>query len=99
VNCIDSRAFDKSHSVWHSDDFSLLKTDGTEFKGGKEAWVSVAELFRPFTSHLHQPIYACCTETKYGYEMLAQAWILQTSQELRLWESKNTRMPRAKNGT
>jgi hypothetical protein len=45
VNCIDSRAFDKPHSVWHSDDFSLLKTDGTEIKGGKEAWASVGELF------------------------------------------------------
>ena len=75
VNCIDSRAFDKPYSVWHSDDFSLLKTDGTEIKGGKEAWASVGELFAPFTSHLHQPMYACCTETKNGYEMLAQAWI------------------------
>lgn len=75
VNCIDSRAFDQPHSVWHSDDFSLLKTDGTEIKGAKEAWANTAEIFAPFTSHLHQPFYLCCTETKYGYEMLGQAWV------------------------
>lgn len=74
-NCIDNRSFDKPHSDWHSDDYSLLKSDGTEIKGGKDAWAGVGATYAPFTGHHHQPFFLSCIETEYGYEMIGQAWV------------------------
>jgi hypothetical protein len=74
-NCVDTRSFDTPYSDWHSDDYSLLKLDGTEIKGGKDAWAGVGATYAPFTGHHHQPIFVSCIKTAYGYEMIGQAWV------------------------
>lgn len=75
-NAIDSRKFDAPHSDWHSDNYSYLKSDGTDIKsGGKDAWAGVGATYAPFTAHIHQPLFLMCIETDYGYEMQGQAWV------------------------
>jgi len=75
INCIDNKSFDKPYSDWHTDNYSLLKSDGTEIKDAKAAWAGVGATYAPFTAHLHQPFFLSCHETSYGYEMIGQAWV------------------------
>lgn len=62
-------------SFRHTDNYSLLKADGSEIKGGKAAWAAVGETYAPFTANNHIPFYVSCCETAYGYEMIGQAWV------------------------
>ena len=73
-------AFDKhEHGMdlsdeWYSDDFVLIKSDGTEVNGKKDALVSLKEVYSPLISHFHDPFYLCCAEGKNGtWEMIGQA--------------------------
>lgn len=62
-------------SDWLTDDAVLMKADGGEVKGGEAAWVANQELFTPFTEYFHIPYYGVFTETDYGWELIAQAWL------------------------
>ncbi|MCJ1460821.1 hypothetical protein MMC28_011203 [Mycoblastus sanguinarius] len=72
---IDTRAWDTiPYSDYHTDDFTLYKADGSVEKGGKQAWEKgLPTVYGPFKSHLHEPNFLVCTETKYGWEMIGQA--------------------------
>jgi hypothetical protein len=61
----DAHLWDTPYSEIYTDDLTLLKPDGTEVKGGKEAWAQVAQLYGPFTEQRTQPFYAVVTETEY----------------------------------
>jgi hypothetical protein len=69
-NAIDTRAWEKDNSVsdWHTSDFTLYKANGEVFSG-QEAWTKgISGLYAPFKSHLHDPNFLACWETKTGWE-------------------------------
>jgi hypothetical protein len=72
----DKRKFDTPYNEWHSDDYVLVKPDGTEItSGGADAWKEVQAIFAPFTAHRHRPIFAVVVETDYGWLMIGQAYV------------------------
>ncbi|KAJ9610008.1 hypothetical protein H2200_006338 [Cladophialophora chaetospira] len=73
-NIFDPHKWDTPYSdIYTSDDFILLKPDGTEVKGGERAWAEVAQLFGPLTSQKTIPFHLISTETDYGWEMVGLA--------------------------
>ncbi|KIW11210.1 hypothetical protein PV08_10510 [Exophiala spinifera] len=65
--------WEEARTDWHSDDFSLVKSDGTEVRGHEPAWEQVKAMYGFFTSELHEPYLLVCWETDDGWEMLGQA--------------------------
>ena len=57
-----------------SEDLTLYKADGGIERGGKQAWrKGIPDVYGPFKSHLHEPSFIVCWETKHGWEMISEA--------------------------
>ena len=69
----DAHKWSTPYSDIYADDFTLLKPDGSEVKGGKAGWEAVAELYGPFVSQRTEPFYLVTTQTNYGWEMIGMA--------------------------
>lgn len=72
-NIFDAHKWETPYSDIYTDDFHLLKPDGSEVHEGKAAWAAVAELFGPLTTQKTIPFYMVVTETEYGWEMIGVA--------------------------
>ena len=67
--------WDTPYSDYHTEDFTFVRPDGVEFRGGEVAWAALAAYWGQFTAHKHDPQYANCVETEYGWEMIGEAII------------------------
>ncbi|KAI4178882.1 MAG: hypothetical protein L6R41_008161 [Letrouitia leprolyta] len=73
---LDGRQWEQAtdYSEWHTDDYTIEKTDGSVVQGGKEAWTQGApDMFKPFKAHRHVPNMAVVMDIPDGYMMLTQA--------------------------
>jgi hypothetical protein len=61
------------YTVFHAEDFTFTKTDGTVLPSGEESWKGVLEGYAPFTEHTHEPRYCCIYERNGAWEMLGVA--------------------------
>ena len=61
----DEHLWDTHYSEIYTDDLQLLKPDGSEVHGGREAWAQVAQMYGPLTTQRTQPFYMVTTETEY----------------------------------
>lgn len=63
------------YTVFHADDFTFTKTDGTVLPPGEASWKAWLEGYAPFTEHLHEARYCCVYERNGGWEMMGIATI------------------------
>ena len=56
-----------------TEDFSVLKPDGSLRKGREDAAKAIQEIYGPFASHNHRPNFLVTWETKDGYAMSGEA--------------------------
>lgn len=60
---------------WYTDDFVYLKSDGTEYTGGKKAFEETQANYGLFPQHMHVPYYFNVTDTDYGCDFSAEAYL------------------------
>jgi len=65
----DSAEFGK----WHTADFIHINADGTKYTGWDETFAALQQIYAPFTSFCHEPVFVNCWETEDGWEMVGQA--------------------------
>ncbi|KAJ6263726.1 hypothetical protein Dda_2296 [Drechslerella dactyloides] len=61
------------YTVFHTDDFTFTKTDGTVLPPGEASWKGWLEGYVFFTEHLHEARYVCVYERDGGWEMVGVA--------------------------
>ncbi|EPS40822.1 hypothetical protein H072_5271 [Dactylellina haptotyla CBS 200.50] len=61
------------YTVFHTDDFTFTKTDGTVLPPGEESWKGWLAGYAPFVEHLHKTRYACVYERNGEWEMFGFA--------------------------
>lgn len=66
--------WEDKRNEWHTEDFSLVKPDGSEFKGHEVAWEQSKSMYNFFTKEFHEPYFLVCWEIDDGWEMLGQAY-------------------------
>lgn len=73
---IDGRKFNESAtSVGHTTDWTLQKSTGETIEGADAAWKALAEVYAPFSSHVHDPSFLISWETEKGWDMFGVAWL------------------------
>lgn len=66
--------WDQKRNDWHSEDFTLVKPDGSVHTGHENAFEQSKSMYGLFTSEFHEPYFLVCWETGTGWEMLGQAY-------------------------
>ncbi|OCK73883.1 hypothetical protein K432DRAFT_387140 [Lepidopterella palustris CBS 459.81] len=61
------------YTVFHSDDFTFTKSDGTILPPGEASWKGWLEGYAPFIEHFHETRYVCIYERNGGWEMVGFA--------------------------
>jgi len=61
------------YTVFHTDDFTFTKTDGTTLPPGEASWKGWLEIYAPFTEHYHEARQVCVYERNGGWEMVGSA--------------------------
>jgi hypothetical protein len=61
------------YTVFHTDDFTCTKSDGTVLPPGEGSWKGWLEEYAPFVKHFHEARYACIYERNGGWEMVGFA--------------------------
>jgi hypothetical protein len=61
------------YTVFHTDDFTFTKSDGTVLPPGEASWKGWLEGYAAFSEHLHEPRYSCIYERDGGWEMIGIA--------------------------
>jgi hypothetical protein len=61
------------YTVYHTDDFTFTKSDGTVLPPGEASWKALLEGYAPFSEHFHEARYACIYERNEGWEMVGHA--------------------------
>jgi hypothetical protein len=66
-------SWDRPRTEWQmGSPYTYIKSDGTVFSGN-EAWEANKASYAAFTKFLHEPCFAVCVDTEYGWEMIGQA--------------------------
>ena len=61
------------YTVFHTDDFTFTKSDGTVLPPGEASWKGWLEGYAPFIEHFHEARYACIYERNGSWEMVGFA--------------------------
>lgn len=68
-------AWDRPRTEWQTESpYTYIKSDGSIFTGD-EAWEVNKATYAPFTKFYHEPYFAICIDTEYGWEMIGQATV------------------------
>jgi hypothetical protein len=63
------------YTVFHTNDFTFTKSDGTILPPGEESWKGWLEGYAPFTKYYHEAQYVCVYERNGGWEMMGIATV------------------------
>ncbi|KAE9363201.1 hypothetical protein N431DRAFT_433374 [Stipitochalara longipes BDJ] len=61
------------YNVFHTDDFTFTKSDGTVQPPGEASWKAWLAGYAPFINHFHEGRYACVYERNGSWEMVGFA--------------------------
>lgn len=63
TKAFDSReSWSTPWSDWHTDDYTFINPHGEVTTGGEAAFKATQENYRPFSSSIHEPVWACVWE-------------------------------------